>query len=129
MLEAEAEIRAKGAQLVVIGNGPVDSLDDFAKSYPETVVFLTDPQKKAYQALSLLRGMGGMQSLSMIGSGFRAFRAGHRQSKTKGDPLQQGGVFVVGQGGAVLYEQRSKTAGDHANVSEVLESLETHSWG
>ena len=126
-MNAEPEIRARGAQVVVIGNGSVEALDDFAEPYPETMMFLTDPQKQAYRALSLLNGLGGMKAFAMIGSGFRAFRAGHRQTKTKGDPLQQGGVFVVGQGGTVLYEQRSKTAGDHADVSEILESLCTPS--
>ena len=125
MLDAEPELRQLGAQVVVIGNGRVEFLDDFASSYPDTVVFLTDPEKQAYKALSLLRGMGGMRAFGLVGSGVRAFRAGHRQSKTQGDPLQQGGVFVVAQGGQLLYEQRSKAAGDHAEVEAVLESLRT----
>ena len=123
MLEAEPDFRGLGAQVVVIGNGSVEFLDDFASGYSENVVFLTDPKKQAYRALSLLRGMGGIRALGMVGAGFRAYRGGHRQKKVQGDPLQQGGVFVVARGGEVVFEQRSKTAGDHADVEEVLESL------
>ena len=59
--------------MVVIGNGTVEALNNFAEPYPDTMVFLTDPEKKAYRALSLLHGLGGMQAFAMIGSGFRAF--------------------------------------------------------
>lgn len=123
MLEAEPEIRDLGAQVVVIGNGAVEYLEDFASGHPDTIVFLTDPEKKAFKALSLLRGMGGWKALGMMGAGFRAYRAGHRQRKVQGDPLQQGGVFVVARGGELLFEQRSETAGDHAEIEAVLESL------
>lgn len=123
MLEAEPQVRELGGQIVVVGNGAVEFLDDFAGSYPDTMVFLTDPEKQAYRALSLRRGMGGMKAFGMVSSGFRAFRAGHRQTKVQGDAMQLGGVFVVAQGGEVAFEQRSKTAGDHASMESVLDVL------
>ena len=109
--------------MVVIGNGAVPFLDDFASGYPNSIQFLTDPKRAAYRALSLKRGMGGTRALGMLTSGLRAYRAGHRQAKVQGDPMQQGGVFVFTPTGQTLYAQRSQTAGDHADLSEVIRAL------
>ena len=70
--------------------------------------------------------MGGVRALGMLSSGLRAYRAGHRQAKVQGDPLQQGGVFVITPAGHEIYAQRSQTAGDHADLSEVVDAL--RSW-
>lgn len=130
MLEATPEITALGGRVVVIGNGSVQFLNDFASSYPSDITFLTDPSREAYQALSLQRGMGGLRAFSMFSAGLRAYRAGHRQTRVQGDPAQMGGVFVVSTDGKFLFEQRSQTAGDHPDPEDILESLRsaaTHS--
>ena len=123
MLEAVADVEKLGARIVVIGNGSVQFLDDFASAYPDSITFLTDPERRAYRALSLQRGLGGVRAFSMLSSGWRAYRSGHRQAKVQGDPAQMGGVFVVATDGTFLFEQRSGTAGDHPNPQEILESL------
>lgn len=115
--------------MVVIGNGAVPFLDEFASSYPDSMLFLTDPKRAAYRAMSLQRGMGGVRALGMVSSGLRAFRAGHRQAKVQGDPMQLGGVFVVAPGGSLVFAQRSKTAGDHAEASEIVQALASWSRG
>ena len=112
--------------MVVIGSGAVPYLDDFASGYPDTIRFLTDPGRRSFRAMSLQRGMGGVRALGMLASGLRAYRAGHRQAKVQGDPLQQGGVFVITPAGHEIYAQRSQTAGDHADLSEVVGAL--RSW-
>ena len=107
----------------MVGNGSVDALGGFESRYPDSVTFLTDPELEAYNALSLVHGMGGFAGLHMVKSGLRAWKKGYRQGRTQGDPLQQGGVFVIARGGEALFEQRSQTAGDHADVGEVLEAV------
>ena len=109
----------------MVGNGSVDALGGFDSRYPEAVTFLTDPDLEAYNALSLVRGMGSVASMALIKSGMRAWKKGFRQGRTQGDPLQQGGVFVITPGGDSLFEQRSQTAGDHADVQEVLDAVRT----
>ena len=79
----------------------------------------TDPDREAYKALGLLFGMGGVASLKMVSHGFRAAKSGHRQGKTEGHPLQQGGVFVFDASGAVRFLHRDSTAGDHVDASQV----------
>ena len=95
----------------------------FKDHHPGEVTFFTDPDKEAYEALSLVHGVGGVSGLGMLASGVRAWKKGYRQGRTKGDPLQQGGVFLIQKGGGAVFEQRSKTAGDHAEIDAVLESL------
>ena len=113
--------------MIVIGNGAVPFLDEFASSYPSSIRFLTDPKRMAYRALSLKRGMGGARALGMLSSGLRAYRAGHRQAKVQGDPMQQGGVFVITPTEEIIYAQRSETGGDHADLSGVIGALSTWS--
>ena len=98
-------------------------LEAFAEPYPETILFLTDPDRAAYRALNLRRGMGGLKSMGMLTSGIRAYRAGHRQSRTQGDPLQQGGIFVVAPGGRAVFIHRSETAGDHAETHAIVDAI------
>ena len=53
-------------------------------------------------------------------------KKGHRQGKTQGDPLQQGGVCVIDTNGAVLFAHRDQTAGDHLNVETLLSNLKSN---
>tara|TARA_B100000530_G_scaffold319379_1_gene251870 strand:- start:835 stop:1203 length:369 start_codon:yes stop_codon:yes gene_type:complete len=110
---------------VVVGNGAVPFLDEFASRYPETILFLTDPSRAAYRAMALQRGLGGLRAAGMLSSSVRAYRAGHRQAKLQGDPWQLGGVFVLATDGEITYAQRSKTAGDHADLDAVIEGLKS----
>jgi hypothetical protein len=109
----------------VVGNGSVRSLGTIAEGRELDVQFLTDRDKAAYSALGLVHGMGGFKGLSMVSSGVRAWRRGHRQTRVQGDPLQQGGVFVIPRGGQAIFEHRSVTAGDHADIAAVLTAVGT----
>ena len=95
----------------------------FGKRHPSFVAFYTDPSLESYKALGLIHGMGGMASFKMIPNALRAMTRGHRQSKTQGDPLQQGGVCVVDTNGNVLFAHRDQTAGDHINAKQLLSKL------
>lgn len=121
--ERSAAFRDLNARVVVIGNGSVMFLNAFQEHVGSGVSLFTDPSKQTYEALSLVHGFGGAAGLSMMRSGLRAWKNGFRQGRTQGDPLQQGGVFVVRKGGGAVFEQRSKTAGDHPEVDDVLAAV------
>ncbi len=119
-MEAAPDFQRVGARLVIIGNGSVEALGGFSKRYPESVAFFTDPKCEAYAALGMLRGMGGWDSLKMVGHAIRAAKGGHRQGATQGHPSQQGGVCVFDRGGSLLWAHRDNTAGDNLPPSAVL---------
>ena len=121
--QRSSEFGVYGARIVVIGNGAVPFLEAFQAHVGAGVALYTDPSKETYRALRLVHGFGGSAGLGMIRSGLRAWKGGFRQGRTQGDPLQQGGVFVVNQGGASVFEQRSATAGDHPDVGDVLAAV------
>ena len=112
--------------MVIIGNGSVAALGSFAKRYSDAVAIYTDPTCEAYAALGMLRGMGGWDSLKMVGHAIRAAKGGHRQGATQGHPSQQGGVCVFDEGGALLWAHRDNTAGDNLPPSAVLAMFQEH---
>ena len=122
-MKAAPQIKAMGAGLAVIGNGSVEALGAFANRYQDTVNIYTDPSLKAYEALGMLYGMGSIFSVKMLGHAVRASRGGHRQGKTQGNPLQQGGVCIFDQGGNLRYAHRDSTAGDHMHPDRIVEIL------
>ena len=67
---------------MVVGNGSVEALAVFQDHHPGEVTFFTDPDKEAYDALSLVHGFGGVAGLGMLASGVRAWKNGYRQGRT-----------------------------------------------
>ena len=120
-----AEIRRRGAELVVVGNGQPMHAADFRDQHGLDFPLYVDPELEAYAAAGLRRGLGSTLRLGVLRSGLRALREGHRQGRTRGDPWQQGGVFVITPAGDVLYEYISQEAGDHPDPDQVLAHLPT----
>jgi hypothetical protein len=83
-----------------------------------------DPELQAYAAAGLKRGLRSSLSPGVILRGVRAFREGKRQSATKGDPWQQGGVFVILPGNRVEFVYISEEAGDHPSAEAILFALD-----
>lgn len=123
MRDALPEIRRRGAELVVIGSGRPWHAKAFREEQGVDFLLLTDPELQAYGAAQLQRRATAVVNLRAVGAAIRAWREGHRQSATKGDPWQNGGVFVIAPPDRVLYEQRSDAAGDHAPLDDVLAAL------
>jgi hypothetical protein len=129
--EQVAEIRGKrseieelGAGIVFVGNGTARAAAWFQKRFAADSTVLTDPELGSYKAIGARSGMLSTLGPSAWGAGLRAFRAGARQSTTKGHAYQQGGLVVMAPGDRVLYQRISKTAGDHAPIADVLAALE-----
>ena len=124
MRDALPEIRARGAELIIVGNGRPEHAIDFRESEGITCPLFVDPELHAYRAAGLRRGLLSSVSPRVIGRGIRAFVEGKRQGETQGDPWQQGGVFIITPGHTVPYAYVSQEAGDHPDPSEVLAALD-----
>jgi NAD(P)-dependent dehydrogenase (short-subunit alcohol dehydrogenase family) len=117
------EIRARGAELVIVGNGARHFAEAFREDFELDCPLLVDPELVAYRAAGLRRGRVEALSPRLARNAVRALRAGFRQASVQGDPWQLGGVFVLRSDGALLYRHVSREAGDHPPVDEVLAAL------
>lgn len=117
------DIRSAGGDALAIGNGTVKDLSEFLAEDQPALPVLTDPSKESYRALGFKRGLGSVLGPKVFTRGLSARRRGHKQSRTKGDPLQQGGVLIMAPGDRELYCYRSTRAGDHPPMDEVLAAL------
>jgi len=116
-------IRAAGAELVLIGNGARIFAEGFRDEMKLDGPLLVDPDLRSYRAAGLRRGRVEILSPRLPLHAVRALWSGHRQGEVQGDAWQLGGVFVIAAGGNLLYEHRSREAGDHPPVAEVLAAL------
>jgi hypothetical protein len=120
-----AEIEARGAGIVFVGNGTARAAAWFQKKFAADSTVLTDPDLVSYRAIGARSGMLSTLGPRAWGAGLRALRSGARQSTTKGHAYQQGGLVVMAPGNRVIYQHISHAAGDHAPVADVLAALDT----
>lgn len=109
--------------MAFVGSGTVPMAADFKASYDLDAVVLVDPKRETYQAAALKRSVRNTFTLGAARYAWRAFREGHRQGSTQGDPWQQGGALVVRPDGSVPFLQRSEHPGDHADPEAILAAL------
>lgn len=117
------EIRSKGAELVVVGNGSAEQAARFAEERKLDFPLLTDPGRRVYKAAGLRRGLGATFNPSALKSAARAMGAGHRQGTVQGDAWQQGGAFVIAPGGEILFAHRDRSGGDHPDPRDLVAAL------
>jgi len=124
----EADIKAAGGSVAVIGLGT----PAFAKGFREATRYagplFVDGEGAAYRAVSLKRlRLWRLLSPRMIRNALRAKKDGFRQGKVEGDPWQLGGTLVVAPGDRLVYRWRNTNADDDAPLDEVLAALRTAS--
>jgi len=122
--DRQAEIRARGAELVIVGNGDARFAAAFREDMGIDGPLLVDPELRAYRAAGLRRGRVELLSPRLARNALRALRSGERQQSVQGDPWQLGGVFVFESGGELLFQHASREAGDHASIDDVLGALD-----
>jgi NAD(P)-dependent dehydrogenase (short-subunit alcohol dehydrogenase family) len=118
------EIRLRGAELVIVGNGAPNFAAAFREDFQLDCPLLVDPELRAYRASGLRRGRVEALSPRLPLNALRALRSGSRQTGIQGDPWQLGGVFVIRPGGDLAFRYSSREAGDHPPVDEILSALE-----
>ena len=124
MHRARQEIRERGANLAIVGNGAPPSARAFRKHLGLEVPLYTDPSLETYRALALRRGLvRTLLNARTWGHAVRALAGGFFQGRTRGDPLQLGGVVVLHPDGTVAYRYASAEAGDHPPMAEILSAL------
>ncbi len=117
-------IRARGAELVIVGNGAPNFAAAFREDLELDCPLLVDPELRAYRAAGLRRGRVELLSPRLPLHSLRALRAGFRPTGVQGDVWQLGGVFVIRPGGELSYRHLSRDAGDHPPVEAILAGLE-----
>lgn len=95
--------------------------DDFRTASRLTSPVWADTRRLTYKALKFSRGLKTVFNRKSLLSAFRAMSKGHRQHRTQGDALLNGGVLVALQGGDCIYAWASQVAGDHPSTDDVLD--------
>lgn len=115
------ELKRAGVKLIFVGSGTPAMAKDFQAfmEIPQLPVW-TDPKRQTYAHLGFKRGWLSVLDPKVMAFALRTMKAGFRQGRTQGDPVQQGGVLVVKRGGQVVYGYASAAAGDHPPVDEVV---------
>ncbi|GAB4566488.1 MAG: hypothetical protein Tsb0020_18190 [Haliangiales bacterium] len=117
------QIRARAAELVLIGTGDVQAAREFRSDFGLDVPVFADPELTTFRALPLQRGFKTVLTLSVMKRVVKTLQDGFRQGKTQGDVWQQGGVFVIGPGDRERYRYISAEAGDHPTIENILSVL------
>jgi len=112
------------AQLIIIGNGPHNYIQAFRKDTQYKGPLYTDPSLETYDILGFKKGLTSLVGLTPLKAGIRALGTGFLQKGIQGSPTQQGGVLVAGPGNFAHYMYRSKKAGDHPPIEEILQACE-----
>ena len=124
MRDALPDIRRRGTELIIVGNGQPQHAIDFRETEHVESPLYVDPELQAYAAAGLKRGLRSSLSPGVILRGLRAFGEGKRQGATMGDPWQQGGVFIIRPGNRVDFSYISAEAGDHPSAEAILSALD-----
>jgi len=120
----EAEFQAAGAGLASIGLGDRNYARMFREETGIPFPLLIDEERIAYRAA----GLKSANILHMFrrdnaAARERARAGGFSQKKLGKNPFQLGGSFVFAPGNIDLYAHVSKTFGDNARISELLEAI------
>ena len=117
------DIHAAGAELVVIGNGAANFVAGFREQTGYHGPLYVDPSLEVYKRAGMKRSVGSVINPKSALHAFRALGRGQRQGRTQGDAWQQGGTLVVTPAGDILYSYRSRQAGDHAPIDDIIAAL------
>ena len=112
---------------MVVGSGKPRDAKRFAAQFELKNPVVTDPTLEAYRRAGMKRGLRATFNLKAVKNAVRSFGGGFRQSATKGDPWQQGGVVVVGalhRGGKVLMQHAASAAGEPTDFATVARAVE-----
>ncbi len=94
--------------------------DDFRTAMKLTSPIWVDTKRLTYKALKFTRGAKTILNAKALLNALRALSKGHRQHRTQGDALLNGGVLIARQGGECVYAWASQVAGDHPKTEDVL---------
>jgi hypothetical protein len=120
LMDIKGKLDEAGISLVAIGSGSPGSARHFVKQFKFTGEMYVNQDLSAYRAFRLERGFWKTLGPSALIHGVQTMRKGFRQGMAAGDLWQQGGVFVIGPRGKLIFQHRNKFAGDHADLDAAL---------
>lgn len=112
---------------MAIGNGKPHWGKAFVEEEGIDFPVFTDPSRESYKAFGMKRGFRAVTGAKTMKHGARAAAGGFRQTKTKGDATQIGGVLVIDGDGTVVWEHIEQEAGDLCDFGELIAALQAHS--
>ena len=122
---AHQEFEDAGVDLVLIGQATPRQATAFRRKTKIDLPVLADEERDTYKLAGLKRGsLTQLVGPRSVLSGIKhTARSGQVQGRVIGDAAQLGGAMVIGPGDEVLFEQRSKHAGDTVEPEELLEAV------
>lgn len=118
------EIAAKGASLIAIGNGTAYWGKAFVDAENVDFPVFADPGRASYKAFGMKHSVASLLKPSAFKNGVRATKNGFKQTATRGNPFQNGGVVVLDAAGEVRYVHIESEAGNLANMADVMAALD-----
>ena len=117
------DFEKKQSDLIIIGSGSCSDIPEFRKITGYEGKILTDPSRATFAYLGLTSGVGGLLGLKTLSRGFSALRQGIKPGSLQGSALQLGGAVIIDKNGSVLYQFRSREAGEDPPVEEMLAAI------
>ena len=117
------EIAARGASLVAIGNGTAYWGKAFVEAENVDFPVYADPGRESYKAFGMKHSVVGLLKPKVLQHGIRAAKKKFKQTATRGNPFQNGGVVVLDAAGEVRYIHVESETGDLADMDEVMAAL------
>jgi hypothetical protein len=121
------EILRSGGRVVIVGNGTVEQAKYFfsMKQLPRAgVAVVTDPDRESFKAAGFERGIARTALHPGALKAFATTRAeGFKNTGLFGDLTQLGGLLVVKHPASLLYFHKSRFAGDHPKMNDVIEAI------
>ena len=94
--------------------------DDFRTEMKVGAPVWVDTKRVTYKHLEFTYGKAKVLGPRSLVNAVRAMFKGHRQHRTQGNAMQNGGVLIAKKGGACAYAFSSEVAGDKPRIDEVL---------
>ena len=119
MRDIAPELEHLDAQVIVVGNGTPVHARAFQQQEDIPFALYVDPERQAYEALGMTRRVAAGTFVKSA----RAILEGHRQSATRGDAHQNGGVLVIDAEGETRFVHISQFAGDHVEPEAIVDAV------
>ena len=133
LVHGQEQIRKAGLGIAVITQGTPQSTAIFAKQYGPGLFFLSDTERKAYQAYGLERANIWQTFLSL-----NVWRSNRRLKKERGwntdlppkgqDAMQMAGTFIIGPDGRIRLPYYYDDIADHPPVELLLRGIMGMDW-
>lgn len=104
----------------MIGSAEPSALAELREKTGYCGTLLTDPALQSFKYLGFESSLSGFIGWRPFAGAVNALRAGYRPGAVQGNVMQLGGAQVVDTEGRVLFNYRSKKAGDHPSLEQLL---------